>query len=67
MTFHFTDPDGDRLEVDITDRDDGLPAVSLYIEGTSACVHVPLDQVEELVAGFRDIARRAAGGDPEPQ
>lgn len=64
MTFHYTDPDGDSLHIEPTRRH-GQPAISLRnvrvdIEGASVAVHVPVDRVEELVAGIRDTARQAA-------
>ncbi|MBA4865952.1 hypothetical protein H1V43_32330 [Streptomyces sp. PSKA54] len=64
MTFHYTDPDGDGLHVEPTARF-GQPAISIRavrvdIEGASVAVHVPVDQVEELIAGIRDTARQAA-------
>lgn len=63
MTFHYTDPDGDRLFVEPVTRY-GRPTISLRNQpagnGQGAAVHVPVDQVEELVAGLRDTARRAA-------
>ncbi|MEU6491112.1 hypothetical protein ABZ890_12045 [Streptomyces sp. NPDC046984] len=64
MTYRFTDPDGDALHIEPTRRH-GRPAISLRnlrvdIEGTSVAVHVPVDQVEELIAGIRDTARQAA-------
>lgn len=58
MTFHYTDPDGDHLQVDADERDDGTPVLYFDIEGVS--VHIPLDRVEELVTGIRDTAREAA-------
>jgi hypothetical protein len=51
--FEFTDASGDKLTV--------LPAKGgILIEAESA-PHVPLDQVEVVVAGIRDMARQAAG------
>lgn len=61
MTFRYTDPDGDRLEAEADAFDDGTPA--LYVE-TSGPVRLPLDRVEELIAGIRDTARQAATGGP---
>jgi hypothetical protein len=57
MTFRWTDPHGDHLEAEADAFDNGEPA--LYIE-TSGSVRVPLDRVEELIAGIRDTARQAA-------
>lgn len=62
MTFHYTDPDGDHLFVEPVRRY-GRPSISLRNQpagnGQGAAVHIPVDQVEELVAGLRDTARRA--------
>lgn len=68
MTFHFTDPDGRRLELEPDTTPDGDPAITVWARGTFALVpvRVPLDRVEELIAGLRDTARQAAGG-AEPQ
>lgn len=66
MTFHFTDPDGDKLIIEPTQRH-GQPAVSMRNEradnGDSAAVHIPADQIEDVIAGMRD-ARREASGQP---
>lgn len=64
MTFHYIDPDGDHLDVTTTRRF-GLPAISVRahrpdVPEGAAAVHVPLDRVEELIAGIRDTARQAA-------
>ncbi|MFE2967548.1 hypothetical protein ACFXKC_28520 [Streptomyces sp. NPDC059340] len=64
MTFRYTDPDGDSLHVETTRRH-GQPAISLRntridVEGAAAAVHVPLDRVEEVIAGIRYTARQAA-------
>lgn len=62
MTFHYTDPDGDQLFVEPVRRH-GRPAISLRNQradnSKGAAVHIPVDRVEELVAGLRDTARRA--------
>ncbi|MFD4740583.1 hypothetical protein ACFWNQ_24945 [Streptomyces virginiae] len=56
--FEFTDVSGDKLTV--------LPAKGgILIEAENA-PHVPLDQVEAVVAGIRDMARQT-GGQPVPQ
>jgi hypothetical protein len=60
MTFRYTDhtdPASAHLEAEDDVFDDGTPA--LYIE-TSGPVRIPLDRVEEVVAGLRDAARAAA-------
>jgi hypothetical protein len=60
--FHFTDPDGDELVIEPVIRH-GRPAISLRntrADGQgAAAVHVPADQVEDLIAGIRDICRQA--------
>ncbi|MFI1165607.1 hypothetical protein ACH4UM_18825 [Streptomyces sp. NPDC020801] len=71
MTFHYTDPDGDHLRVDPFPTPDG-PHITIRAEDWSygtdaigqATVLIPVDRVEELVAGIRDTARQAAGGQP---
>ncbi|MFE6767461.1 hypothetical protein ACFVFD_00625 [Streptomyces fimicarius] len=35
------------------------PAVAIRISGPSRVLYVPLDRIEELVTGIRDIARQA--------
>ena len=66
MTFYLTDPDGDRLEIEPADRDDGIPVLHLGIN--SGTVHVPLDRVEDVIKGLRETAREVAaystGGQP---
>ncbi|MFE3855285.1 hypothetical protein ACFXPN_29655 [Streptomyces griseorubiginosus] len=62
MTFHYTDPDGDHLRVEPISRR-GIPCISIHNRANghgTAAVHVPLDRVEELIAGIRDTARQAA-------
>ncbi|NJP75685.1 hypothetical protein HCJ99_33960, partial [Streptomyces sp. C1-2] len=66
MTFHFTDADGDQLSVVPTSRR-GRPGL-LFLNarlGNTAAVHVPVDQVEDLVAGIRDTARQSAAQSPD--
>lgn len=63
MTFHYRDPDGERLEVEADAFEDGTPAV--YID-TTAPIRIPLDLVEEFVTGVRDTRRDAAGSPPGP-
>lgn len=66
MTFHYRDTDGDRLEVrpgnGPTVKLDTLDAVTLH----RVILAVPVDRIEELIAGLRDTARQAAVG-PNPQ
>ena len=55
MTYRYTDPDGDPIEV--------MPApvgAFIAIRTTDNGCYIPLDRVEELVAGIRDTARQAA-------
>jgi hypothetical protein len=61
MTFHYTDADGERLEVEADAFEDGTPAV--YID-TTAPMRIPLDHIEDLVAGVRDTRRTAATDSP---
>jgi hypothetical protein len=69
MTFHFTGPEGRRLELEPDTDLDGQPVVTLRAHGqfASVPVHIPVDRVEEVIAGLRDTAREAAGHTPEPQ
>ncbi|TVZ96487.1 hypothetical protein [Streptomyces sp. BK340] len=63
MTFHYRDTDGDHLYVTPTTRH-GEPALNLRTARSDgqggAAVDIPLDHIEELVAGLRDTARQAA-------
>ncbi|MEW1638613.1 hypothetical protein AB0469_31715 [Streptomyces sp. NPDC093801] len=62
--FEYTDPDGDRLAIEPALLADSTPAVALIAMQDSttdaATIDVPLDRVEEVVAGIRDMARQAA-------
>jgi hypothetical protein len=61
MTFRYTDRDGDRFEVRSatnTIKLDALDVVTLH----RVILAIPLDRVEELIAGIRDTARQAASG-----
>ncbi|MFD0146191.1 MULTISPECIES: hypothetical protein [unclassified Streptomyces] len=64
MTFEYRDAHGRILSaVPDTDLDD-KPGIALWSRGeygVSVPVRVPLDRVEEAVAGIRDAARQAAG------
>jgi hypothetical protein len=64
VTFHYTDRDGDRLVVRPGNgpviKLDALDAVTLH----RVILAIPLDRIEELVAGLRDTGRQAAGGTP---
>lgn len=62
MTFHFTDADGHHLEVEPDTSWDGQPAVTLRACGEYRMrvpVRIPIDRLEELVAGLRDTARQS--------
>ncbi|MYV77752.1 hypothetical protein GT352_28040 [Streptomyces sp. SID1046] len=54
--FEYTDSSGDKLAV--------LPARNGILVEAENAPHVPLDHVEELVAGIRDMARQAGGAAP---
>jgi hypothetical protein len=60
MTFHYTDPFGATINTRAlaTIRDNHVIAIN--IGGQS--VYIPVDRVEELIAGIRDTARQAANG-----
>lgn len=62
MTFHFTDLDGDHLYVTPTVRL-GKPAINFRTRADDhggAAVDVPVDQLEDLIAGIRETGRQAA-------
>lgn len=54
MPFTYTDSSGDRLTAEPATGLDGLPVVALIAEQYRdvACVHLPLDQVESLIAAL---------------
>jgi hypothetical protein len=62
MTYHYTDPAGHHLETrpDTSWHDE--PVVTIHARGQYATVpiRIPLDRIEELIAGLRDTARQAA-------
>ncbi|MFD5468868.1 hypothetical protein [Streptomyces sp. NPDC127105] len=62
MTFHYTDPDGDHLYITPTSRH-GQPALNFRTARADgqggAAVDIPVDQLEDVVAGARDTARQA--------
>lgn len=62
--FEYIDHDGDRLSIaPAPDCETGGPSVSVTAAGRAwdeVTVHVPLDRVEEVIAGIRDAARQAA-------
>lgn len=63
--FAFTATDGTRLHATPTRRH-GQPAVNLRTQpahgATTAAIDVPADQVEDVIAGLRDIRRQACSG-----
>ena len=60
VTFAFTDCVGDRIDMHPMRLAKAGPAVSIAVNDVA--VWIPVDQVEELVAGLRDTARQAAAG-----
>ncbi|MFE0800103.1 hypothetical protein [Streptomyces sp. NPDC058812] len=62
MTFAYTDPDGHHLDIEADTGLDGQPVITAWTRGAFARVpvRIPLDRIEELVAGIRDTARQAA-------
>ncbi|MEV5646476.1 hypothetical protein AB0L67_41550 [Streptomyces flaveolus] len=66
MTFAYTDPDGRRIETEPDTNLDGDQTVTIWARGEYARVpvRIPLDRVEELIAGIRDTARQAARSQP---
>jgi hypothetical protein len=62
MTFHYTDATGHHITTEPDTDIDGNQTVTLWTRGTytRVPVRIPLDHIEELVAGIRDTARQAA-------
>lgn len=62
MTYHYRDTDAHEIETVPETGWDGQPVVTLWARGEYATVpvRIPVDRVEELVAGLRDTARQAA-------
>ncbi|WP_318205358.1 hypothetical protein [Streptomyces sp. SCL15-4] len=58
VTFHYRDTDGDLLVITAGRNLNGQPV--LHFAATPDGVDVPLDRIEELIAGARDTARQAA-------
>jgi hypothetical protein len=62
VTFRYTDPDGHRIEAErgwVAET----PAVTITTwngYGDTIRVDIPVDRIEELIAGIRDTARQAA-------
>lgn len=73
MTFEYRDPDYDLLRVEPAPHHSDGPRIILHAEFTHdlgtdmAEVAVPLDHVEEVIAGIRDAARTASGQQPETE
>lgn len=61
MTFHFTDADGHHLETEADTAFDGQRVVTLWTRGAFARVpvRIPVDRLEDLIAGLRDTARQS--------
>ena len=65
MSYEYTDPDGDTIRVGVARRGsdvDEQRVVGIVTGEDFSMVHIPLDRVEELIAGIRDTARQAADG-----
>jgi hypothetical protein len=63
MTFEYRDDvTCDKLVAQPDTDDDRKPVVFLSTTGLNNGVYVPLDRVEEVIAGIRDAARPAAPG-----
>lgn len=62
MTFHYRDADGHEIETRPETDLDGKPVVTIWARGEYATVpvRIPVDRIEELVAGLRDTGRQAA-------
>lgn len=62
MTYHYTDSIGDTIDAQPVQLASG-PAVSIAVNDVAAWI--PVDRIEEFIAGLRDTARQAAGGEPD--
>lgn len=62
MTFEYRDPFGNRLEAEPSDQ---AVKLTTYWSYGDILLDIPLDRVEEVVAGIRDAARTASGQQPE--
>jgi hypothetical protein len=62
MTFRYTDPDGHDIETAPETDWHNKPVITIRARGEFATVpvRIPIDRVEELIAGIRDTARQAA-------
>ena len=63
MTYHWTDLDGHEIETAPETDLDGHPAVTIWARrgSTRIPVRIPVDRLEEFIAGARDTARQAVG------
>ena len=61
MTFHYHDVSGNEIET-VAEGYKGQPVVTLWARGEFATVpvRIPVDRIEEFIAGIRDTARQAA-------
>ncbi|MFJ3923059.1 hypothetical protein [Streptomyces sp. NPDC090022] len=62
--FEYTDPTGDRLVIAPDHGPNGQPVVAFTTiphTGGGTSVLVPLEHLEEVIAGERDMARQAGG------
>ncbi|AZM91456.1 hypothetical protein [Streptomyces sp. W1SF4] len=63
MTFTFTPSPLNRIRADRSTFG-GQPAVYLSLvdhDGRDAAVFIPVDRLEEVIAGLREVARQAGG------
>lgn len=66
MTFEYRDDAScDKLVAQPDTDDNRKPVVFISTTGFNNGVYVPVDRVEEVVAGIRDAARTASGQQPE--
>lgn len=61
--FEYTDPEGCGLHIAPVNYEDGPSLLALIGDpkGKAMVARIPLDHVEEVVAGLRDMARQAGG------
>lgn len=62
MTYHYRDTDGHQLEIAPERHWNNEPVVTFWARNGYATVpvRIPVDRLEELIAGARDTARQAA-------
>ncbi|MBT2467810.1 hypothetical protein J7E97_07970 [Streptomyces sp. ISL-66] len=64
-SFEYTDHDRSTLAITSATLRDGTRVLEFTATGCwTATVYVPLDRVEEVIAGLRDVARQTAGQAP---